>query len=585
VTDVTDRAGDVWSRKVPGVEARAGKFPGPSLIPALNAIQARLGWLPREELEQLARDARRPRYEIEGLISFYPHFRTEPPVKVALHVCHDLPCFLRDGEARLAELKERYGEDADVELVEVSCLGRCDVAPAVAVNERPAPVADADALVESARGDGVGEAHAQARTEPWPNDPYASGTGLAERYATLRAVLAGELDPDEIIATLKDSGLRGMGGAGFPTGQKWGLVRDVQPGSVKYVICNADESEPGTFKDRQILATQPHLVLEGLLIGMAVVGADEGWVFIRHEYGPEEHVLRQEIDALREAGIIGPDACGSGRRLDADIFVSPGGYILGEETALLECMEGHRGEPRNKPPFPGNYGLHGRPTLINSVETFADVPVIVQRGAQWWQDQGIGESIGWKFFAVSGHVERPDVYCVPMGTTVRELIELAGGVTAGAQVGAVQPGGASSNFIGPDQLDLQLDFGTAAKAGTMLGSGALVVLAEGSDLLAASTNVLRFFRNESCGKCVPCRVGSTKAHELLSGVLESGSSTLDETQRGRILQLEEAMRKTSICGLGQVALGPVVSVLGLDKGGAAARPQPKPGGVDGQPDR
>jgi NADH:ubiquinone oxidoreductase subunit F (NADH-binding)/NADH:ubiquinone oxidoreductase subunit E len=585
VTDVTDRAGEVRSRKVPGVEARAGKFPGPSLIPALNAIQARLGWLPREELEQLARDTRRPRYEIEGLISFYPHFRTEPPVKVALHVCHDLPCFLRDGEARLAELEQRYGEDADVELVEVSCLGRCDAAPAVAVNERPAPVADADALVESARGDGVGPAPAQTRTEPWPNDPYAAGTSVAERYATLRAVLTGELDSDEIIATLKDSGLRGMGGAGFPTGQKWGLVRDVQPGSVKYVICNADESEPGTFKDRQILATQPHLVLEGLLIGMAVVGAEEGWVFIRHEYGPEEHVLRQEIDALREAGVIGPDACGSGRRLNAEIFVSPGGYILGEETALLECMEGHRGEPRNKPPFPGNYGLHGRPTLINSVETFADVPVIVQRGAQWWQDQGIGESVGWKFFAVSGHVERPDVYCVPMGTTVRELIELAGGVTGGAEVGAVQPGGASSNFIGPDQLDLRLDFGTAAKAGTMLGSGALVVLAEGSDLLAASTNVLRFFRNESCGKCVPCRVGSTKAHELLNGVLASGSSTLDEAQRDRILQLEEAMRKTSICGLGQVALGPVVSVLGLDKGGAAARSQPKPGGENGQPDR
>ena len=352
-----------------------------------------------------------------------------------------------------------------------------------------------------------------------------------------------------------------------------------EPRQRKYAICNADESEPGTFKDRQILATQPHLVLEGLLVGMAVVGAEEGWVFIRHEYGPEEHVLREEIDALRAAGIVGPDACGSGRRLDVDVFVSPGGYILGEETALLECMEGHRGEPRNKPPFPGNYGLHGRPTLINSVETFADVPVIVQRGAKWWRDQGLDDSVGWKFFAVSGHVEQPDVYCVPMGTTVRELIDLAGGVTGGAAVGAVQPGGASSNFIGPDQLDLRLDFDTLAEAGTMLGSGALVVLAEGSDLLAASTNVLRFFRDESCGKCVPCRVGSTKAHELLRGVLESGSSTLDDDQRDRILQLEEAMRKTSICGLGQVALGPVVSVLGLDKGGAAARPQPKPGGA------
>ena len=187
---------------------------------------------------------------------------------------------------------------------------------------------------------------------------------------------------------------------------------------------------------------------------MAVVGAEQGWVFIRHEYGPEEHVLRAEIDALREAGVIGADACGSGRRLELEIFVSPGGYILGEETALLECMEGHRGEPRNKPPFPGNYGLHGRPTLMNSVETFADVPVILQRGADWWGQQGLGESVGWKFFAVSGHVRNPGVYCVPMGTTVRALIELAGGVPDGGQVGAVQPGGASSNFIGPDQLDL-----------------------------------------------------------------------------------------------------------------------------------
>jgi formate dehydrogenase/NADH-quinone oxidoreductase subunit F len=441
----------------------------------------------------------------------------------------------------------------------------------------------ADDLVSAARAGDVGHANARTRSEPWPNDPYPAGSGIPERYATLRALLAGRLDPDDLVTTLKDSGLRGMGGAGFPTGQKWELVR-AAAGTPKYVICNADESEPGTFKDRQILATQPHLVLEGLLCGMAVIGAEEGWVFIRHEYGPEEHVLREELDALRVAGVIGPDACGSGRRLNVEVFVSPGGYILGEETALIECMEGHRGEPRNKPPFPGNYGLHGRPTLMNSVETFADVPIIAQRGAQWWRDQGLGDSVGWKFFAVSGHVERPDVYCVPMGTTVRDLIELAGGVSGGRAVGAVQPGGASSNFIGPDQLDLALDFGTAAAAGTMLGSGALVVVAEGNDLLAAATNVLRFFRNESCGKCVPCRVGSTKAHEILRAVLDEGVP-LDGPRRARITELEEVMRKTSICGLGQVALGPVMSVLGLDKGGAAARDQPKPEGSAGQPGR
>ncbi|GLW08742.1 NADH dehydrogenase subunit F [Microtetraspora sp. NBRC 13810] len=576
---------ELGRRQVPGVEARAGKFPGPSLIPALNAIQARLGWLPREELEELARTMRRPRYEIEGLISFYPHFRTTPPAKVAINVCHDLSCWLRSADDRIAEVRARYGDDTEIELTEVSCLGRCDIAPALAVNEQPAPVADVDALVGAARDDELAEVTVTGRTEPWPNDPYPAGSDVSARYASLRALLAGEMSADSVVATLESSGLRGMGGAGFPTGRKWGLVASAEPGSVKYAICNADESEPGTFKDRQILTDQPHLVIEGILLGMAVVGAEQGWIFIRHEYGPEERVLHAEIAALREAGVIGQNACGSGRRLELDIFVSPGGYILGEETALLECMEGHRGEPRNKPPFPGNYGLHGRPTLINSVETFADVPVILQRGAEWWAEQGAGDSVGWKFFAVSGHVENPGVYCVPMGTTVRELIDIAGGVLDGAQVGAVQPGGASSNFIGPDKLDLALDFGTLAEAGTMLGSGALVVLAEGTDLLAASTNVLRFFRNESCGKCVPCRVGSTKAHDLLRGVLDSGSSTLDEAQSGRILQLEEAMRKTSICGLGQVALGPVVSVLGLDKGAAAARPQPRPEGSTGQPDR
>ena len=353
-----------------------------------------------------------------------------------------------------------------------------------------------------------------------------------------------------------------MGGAGFPTGRKWELVA-AQAATPKYAICNADESEPGTFKDRQILADQPHLVLEGMLLGMLATGAEEGWVFIRHEYGPEEAVVRREIDRLRAAGLIGPDVLGTGRRLSVEVFTSPGGYILGEESALIECMEGHRGEPRNKPPFPGVYGLHGQPTLMNSVETFAHVPVIARRGAAWWTAQGAGEHAGLKFFAVSGHVERPGVYCVPMGTTARELLDLAGGVSGGRALGAIQPGGASSNFLGPDQLDVPLDFGSLREAGSMLGSGALVVLAEGTDLLAAATNVLRFFRDESCGKCVPCRVGSTKAHRILTDHLAAGGEAGDVD--ARVTELEQVMRRTSICGLGQVALGPVASVLRLSR--------------------
>ena len=551
-----------------GVEARAGKFPGPSLIPALQAIQERLGWLPREELEVLSRDTRRPLYEIQGLISFYPHFRTNPPRPVALHACHDLSCWLQGADQRVADLRGRYGDDAEVEFTEVSCIGRCDTAPAVAVNEAPAAADDTDALITAAR--------TGRRTEPvprvygggvpWPNDPYPPTAGAGGRYAALRKVLSGELGADQVISALQDSGLRGMGGAGFPAGRKWGLVA-AQQASPKYVICNADESEPGTFKDRQILAEQPHLVLEGLLLGMAVIGAEEGWVFIRHEYGQEEAVIRAEIEALRAAGLVGEtvlpgkDVAGSGRRLSVEVFTSPGGYILGEESALIECMEGHRGEPRNKTPFPGTYGLWGQPTLMNSVETFAHVPVIVANGADWWKAQGTGDGTGLKFFAVSGHVERPGVYCVPMGTTARRLLEIAGGVSGGRAVGAIQPGGASSNFLGPDQLDVPLNFDTLAAAGSMLGSGALVVMAEGTDLLAAATNVLRFFRNESCGKCVPCRVGSAKAHRILSDLLADGGGVAEVD--GRIGELEETLRKTSICGLGQVALGPVASVLKL----------------------
>ncbi len=554
---------------VPGVEARNGKFNGPSLIPALNSIQHEHGWLPREELVSLARERRRPLYEIEGLISFYPHFRTEPPTAVTVGACHDLTCWLRGSQQRIDALRERYGDEADIELTEVSCLGRCDIAPAVAVDEQPAPADQTDELVAATRGGTLAPARPtpSGRTEPWPNDPYAAGE---ERYRVLRSLLSGDLSGQQVISTLVDSGLRGMGGAGFPTGKKWGLVAD-QPAGVKYAICNADESEPGTFKDRQIMADQAHLVLEGLLVGMVCTGAEEGWVFIRHEYGPEERVLRAEIEALRAQGLVGEDV--AGRRLQVDVFTSPGGYILGEESALIECMEGHRGEPRNKPPFPGIHGLWGRPTLMNSVETFADVPVIVERGADWWKAQGIGDSVGWKFFAVSGHVADPGMYCVPMGTTARQLLDEAGGMAGGAALQAIQPGGASSNFLGPDQLDVPLDFATLADAGSMLGSGALVAVAEGTDLLAAATNVLRFFRDESCGKCVPCRVGSTKAHTLLSDALNNGG--LDEPATTRITELEEAMRKTSICGLGQVALGPVVSVLGMNRGGAVARPQPR----------
>ncbi|MGH2889349.1 MAG: NAD(P)H-dependent oxidoreductase subunit E [Solirubrobacteraceae bacterium] len=560
------------SDRAAGREARAGKFPGPSLIPSLNAIQRQHGWLPRAELERLARETHRPLYEIEGLISFYPHFHTEAPRAVQVTVCHDLSCWLHGADEQIAAVRERYGDDVDVEVREVSCSGRCEIAPAATVDEHPLRIVDVPAALERARTDGEADAGSVLR-EPrtWPNDPYA-GQGAEAHYASARGMLEGELSGEETIARLKESGLRGMGGAGFPTGAKWEIVAN-QPNEPRYVICNADESEPGTFKDRQILAEQPHLVIEGMICGMLAVGAEQGWVFIRHEYGPEEQAIRDELERARAVGVLGPDALGSGHTLEIEVFTSPGGYILGEESALIECMEGHRGEPRNKPPFPGVNGLWGKPTLMNSVETFADVPVVLQRGAQWWREQGVNGGTGLKFFAISGAIAKPDVYCVPMGTTARELIELAGGMADGAELQAFQPGGASSNFLGPDRLDVPLDFKPLADAGSMLGSGAVVVMDTSTDLLAAATNVLRFFSLESCGKCVPCRVGSHKAHELLTGALADGGASgngaggaggLD----GTLTKLEETLRLTSICGLGQVALGPVMSVLALRRGSA-----------------
>src|SRR5262245_13778970 len=359
------------------------------------------------------------------------------------------------------------------------------------------------------------------------------------------------------LAELKASGVRGMGGAGFPAGTKWSLVRQ-EPRFPKYVICNADESEPGTFKDAKILADVPHLVLEGMILAAYTLGAETAIVYLRHEYEVERKRLQSAIDSAYAAGVLGKNILGTGANLDITIFVSPGGYILGEETALLEALEDKRGEPRNKPPFPGTHGLHGQPTLINNVETFAHIPGILMNGGEWWKSQGKNGCAGLKFIAVSGHVNRPGVYEVPLGTTVRELIELAGGMKDGKKLLAFAPGGASSNFLPADKVDVKLDFAELTKAGSMLGSGALVVVAEGTDLLALATNVTKFFRNESCGKCVPCRVGSEKAVELLEAVRDARAP---RTALDVLPDLGETMALTSICGLGQVAVAPALSIL------------------------
>jgi NADH:ubiquinone oxidoreductase subunit F (NADH-binding) len=496
-------------------------------------LQEREGWLSEPSLRALAARLRVPLHRLESVSTFYSHFRRRPPPALEIAVCRDLPCMLAGGKAAFAALRERFAGRSDVEVREVSCVGRCDAAPAALANGEARHLPDLDAPLPAAA----------PRFES--AELYASPE---ERFGTLRA--AAGRDSAAIIAALKEAGLCGMGGAGFSTGAKWDLVAR-QKARPKYVICNADESEPGTFKDREILAALPHLVIEGMALGALAVGAERGFVFIRHEYGPERRALERALGEARRAGALGPEALGPGRPFEIEVFVSPGGYILGEETALLECMEDRRGEPRNKPPYPGEKGLFGQPTLINNVETFAHAVGIVRNGAAWWRALGRPGFAGRKFVAVSGDVERPGVYLVAMGTPMGEVLALAGGVRGGARLLAFAPGGASSNFLPPEKLSVPLDFQALAAAGSMLGSGAAIFLAEGRDLREVGLNVLRFFRNESCGKCVPCRLGTEKA----VAAVEAGEDAVAFFE-----DLHATLALTSICGLGQVALSPLISI-------------------------
>jgi formate dehydrogenase/NADH-quinone oxidoreductase subunit F len=430
---------------------------------------------------------------------------------------------------------------AGARVEEVSCLGRCDAAPAACVGQRAVCLDDAESVMAAL----VDPTPHERPVRAWSEQLDA---GSRTRGAPLGALL--QRDPVSLIAELEASGLRGMGGAGFPTARKWSLVA-AEPATPRHVICNADESEPGTFKDREILHDLPHLVIEGMVLAGRCVGATRGTVFIRHEYEAERLRLEAAIEAARLAGALGIDLHGSGHDFEIDVFVSPGGYILGEETALLECMEDRRGEPRNKPPFPGQRGLHGMPTLINNVETFAHAACILGHGVDWWRGLGVRGHAG------SGDVAEPGVVLVPVGTTLGELLERCGGMRGDAPLAAIAPGGASSLFLPADRLDVEIDFDSLAAAGSMLGSGAAIFVAAGRDLLEVGLDVARFFRNESCGKCVPCRVGTEKAVKIVEG--ETGG--LGSDVEGRLVELHRTMERTSICGLGQVALAPLLSIL------------------------
>ncbi len=528
---------------MPGaIRARRGAV----IFDDLRAIQLRYGFLPKAELEGLSQRTQTPLYQIHSVASFYPHFHLVPPPKAEIRVCADMSCHLNGACELRADLERRFANARaeDVQIRDVSCLGRCDHAPAISINDHIFTEVTAEHAEQMARGAMRGEDIQEPRPEQARIACKADLYGEGEKYGVVRKLVESK-DWDSVLASMK-----------------WDLVRK-KADPVKYIVCNADESEPGTIKDHFIMTNLPHLLIEGMIIAGLVTGAKRGILYIRHEYHLQEEILGEEIRRCYRSGLLGKKVLGSDLDYELEVFVSPGGYICGEESALIEAIEGHRAEPRNKPPFPGQIGLWQKPTVINNVETFINVPQILARGIDWFVAQGSGGSRGLKFVGVSGHVARPGIFEVAMGVPMRDVIfNHAGGVRGGRQLKAFAPSGPSSGYLPASLIDVRLDFKALAEAGSMLGSGAIVVCDDTTCMLDMALNAVRFYRNESCGKCVPCRVGSQKMSDMLVRWTQGGLPELQYRADLALLdELSQAMSLTSICGLGQIVPAPIQSVL------------------------
>ena len=508
------------------------------LIEHLHLLQDHYGCLHARHLAALAEEMRLALVEVYEVASFYAHFDIvmddeAPPPAVTVRVCDSLSCELAGAVRLLDQLQSRLGER--VRVVRAPCMGGCDKAPVFAIGH---------ALHERATAETVAAAVAAGET----HRPIPAYTGLdAYRadggYRLLQSCLAGERSRDEIIAALEHSGLRGLGGAGFPTGRKWRLVN--QEPAPRLLAVNGDEGEPGTFKDRHFLETDPHRFLEGMLIAGWVVEAADIYIYLRDEYPQCRTILDSEIAAIERAGLA-PHTRIHLRR-------GAGAYICGEESAMLESIEGKRGLPRQRPPFPAQVGLFGRPTLCNNIETLYWVRDIVERGADWFTGHGRNGRKGLRTFSVSGRVREPGVKLAPAGITARQLIdEYCGGMAEGHAFKGYLPGGASGGILPAAMADLPLDFGTLEPHGCFTGSGAVVVLSDQDDMKAVALNLLRFFEDESCGQCTPCRAGTEKAVKLL---------TAPHWDEDLLNELTQVMGDASICGLGQAAMNPVRQVL------------------------
>jgi NADH-quinone oxidoreductase subunit F len=551
------------------------------LLPALHALRSRFGWLPRGGLNHIARRLGIPPAELHGTASFYHLFSLEPRAPRAIAVCDDLACRLRGGRELLRALETQLGARSRgaVACSASPCLGLCERAPAALVScagekplERAVAPADPDALIAAL--DGSPDPHFSGllasvpqsgrtelrllarvgRVDPGSLEAYRAAGG----YRALARAL--ELGPEAVIREVAASRLMGRGGAAFPTARKWEAVARA-PARPHWFVCNADESEPGTFKDRVLLEGDPFAVLEGMSIGAFAAGCERGFVYVRGEYPLAAHRIEHAIGAARTAGLLGPDILGSGFAFDVELRRGAGAYVCGEETALFNSIEGRRGEPRNKPPFPAEAGLFGCPTAVNNVETLAAIPAIVLEGGAAHARIGTPDSSGTKLFCVSGHVAVPGLYEVPFGGTLRALIALAGGVAGGRELGAVLLGGAAGTFVGPDKLDLPLTFEATRAAGVSLGSGVVLVLERGADVADLLARIAVFFRDESCGQCVPCRVGTVRQAEALERLCSNRSRGRPADEVALLREIGQAMRDASICGLGQTASSALESAL------------------------
>jgi formate dehydrogenase len=504
------------------------------LIEHLHRIQDAYRQISAAHLAALADEMRLAFAEVFEVATFYAHFDVvregDPAVPpITIRVCDGLPCMMAGAEALLADRDGAFGPG--VRVVRAPCVGLCDQAPVAEVGHHFVQRADHAAL-EAAVEAGDTHPHIPAYAD---YDAYRSAGG----YALLDRMRAGELSADAVLDILDEAGLRGLGGAGFPTGRKWRSVR-AEPGP-RLMVVNGDEGEPGTFKDRHLLNTDPHRFLEGTLIGAQVIGAEDVYLYIRDEYPAARAILAREIAAL-PAGLP---------RLH--LRRGAGAYICGEESALIESIEGKRGQPRHKPPYPYQVGLFGRPTLVNNVETLFWVRDVIERGGAWWRGHGRNGRVGLRAYSVSGRVREPGVKFAPAGISVHELIdEFCGGMAEGHTFRAYLPGGASGGILPASMGHIPLDFGTLEPHGCFIGSAAIVVLSDRDDLKAAALNLMRFFQDESCGKCTPCRVGTQKAVALME------RSVWDTPL---LTELAAVMRDASICGLGQAAPNPLTCLM------------------------